>query len=138
MNHDKLATLVGAGTIGLIGICAISLVVGISSMGSSSSVTPVKTESIQKETKKEEDKSDGFHCLSAWDGSHRGVENWVKNNLRDPDSYQHKETRISPVKDGKHVLTMSYRAKNGFGGYVPGLVIADVDNATCKATIISN
>jgi hypothetical protein len=46
MNHDKLATLVGAGTIGLIGICAVSLVVSLSSLGSTpakSSATPVAT-----------------------------------------------------------------------------------------------
>jgi len=46
MNHDKLATLVGAGTIGLIGICAVSVVISLGSLISTpakSSATPVAT-----------------------------------------------------------------------------------------------
>ena len=85
--------------------------------------------------KKAEDTRKGFHCLSGWNGSHYAIEQYVKKNLRDPDSYQHNETLITPVKDGIHTLIMTYRAKNGFGGYVPGMVIATVNNETCKATI---
>ena len=59
----------------------------------------------------------GFHCLSAWDGSHRGVKQYVENNMRDPDSFEHIETSITPVDQaGKHTLLMKYRARNGFGG----------------------
>jgi hypothetical protein len=84
-----------------------------------------------------EKKQKGFHCLSGWDGSHTSVVRWIKNNLKDPDSYQHKETRITPVmKDGKHVLVMEYRAKNSFGGYVINSVMATVDNDSCQATIL--
>jgi hypothetical protein len=86
---------------------------------------------------KAENKRKGFHCLSAYDGAHNGVERWLKNNLRDPDSYKHVETKIAPVKDGKHILITSYRAKNGFGGYVGGVVLAEVNHETCQATIIS-
>jgi len=82
-----------------------------------------------------ENKRKGFHCLSGWNGAHYGVEQYVKKHLRDPDSYQHDETRISPVKDGEHTLLMTYRAKNGFGGYVPGVVVATVNNETCQAII---
>jgi hypothetical protein len=86
---------------------------------------------------KAEEKQKGFHCLSGWDGSHTSVVRWVKNNLKDPDSYQHKETRITPMmKDGKHVLVMEYRAKNSFGGYVINSVMATVDNDSCQATIL--
>jgi hypothetical protein len=85
-----------------------------------------------------ERKRKGFHCLSSWDGSHKGVVKWVKRNLRDPDSYKHVETRITPVKDVAHVLVMEYRARNGFGGYTSGGVIAEVDNNSCKATITSS
>jgi len=46
MNHDKLATLVGAGTIGLIGICAVSAVIGLGSLIS----TPAKSSSTPSVT----------------------------------------------------------------------------------------
>ena len=97
-----------------------------------------KQREIELAQKKEDDKRKGFHCLSGWDGTHRGVESYVKERLRDPDSYQHKETRITPVKNGKHMLVMEYRAKNGFGGYAFGGIIATIDNQSCKATIIQS
>lgn len=91
-----------------------------------------------KAKEKADYRKNGFHCLSGWDGSHRGVEQWLKANLRDPDSYQHINTRITPVDNGKHALVSSYRAKNGFGGYTNGVVIAEVDTDDCRAKIVSN
>jgi len=83
-------------------------------------------------------KRKGFHCLSAWDGSHRGVENYIKDRLKDPGSFEHIETRITPVSpEGTHSLTMKYRAKNGFGGYTVGAAVAVVSNEGCRATILS-
>jgi len=83
-------------------------------------------------------KRKGFHCLSAWDGSHRGVENYIKDRLKDPDSFEHIETRITPVSpEGTHSLSMKYRAKNGFGGYTVGVAVAVVANEGCHATILS-
>jgi hypothetical protein len=74
----------------------------------------------------------GFHCLRPWDGAHNGVERWVKDNLREPDSYEHIETRITPKDEaGRHMLVMKYRARNGFGGMNIESVVATIDNATC-------
>lgn len=54
--------------------------------------------------------------FSAWDGSHYALEKSVKKALKDPDSYQHIETRYSD--DGDHItVVMQFRAKNSFGGY---------------------
>lgn len=86
-----------------------------------------------------ENRRKGFHCLSTWNGSHRGVVNWLKDNLRDPDSYEHIETRITPVNTaGEHTLIMQYRARNGFGGMTVETLTATVQNSNCNATIISN
>lgn len=64
-----------------------------------------------------EDADAGFHCLSSWDGSHPEIVQLVRGELRDPDSFQHIETRVTPVSDqGLHSFTMEYRARNGFGG----------------------
>jgi len=58
---------------------------------------------------------------SSWDGSVRQVERYLKNNLKDPDSYQ--AIAWGPVVDGqtpkgRYHVQHKYRAKNSFGGYV--------------------
>lgn len=81
----------------------------------------------------------GFHCLSSWDGSHRELVNALKKTLRDPDSFEHIETRITPVNDkGFHVLMMNYRARNGFGGMNIGKLAATVKNSDCSFEIVAN
>ncbi len=100
----------------------------------------VAEQKAQREAKvaeqKAEDKRKGFHCLS-YNGAHHGVEKYIKANLRDPASYDHIETKITPVsKKGEHVLIMKYRAKNGFGGMNVESLIATVKNETCRATIM--
>lgn len=66
-------------------------------------------------------------AFSAWDGSHRELERWIKKNIKDPRSYEHIETRFGMDGDTVIVAT-TYRAKNSFGGYV-------VNTATAKARI---
>lgn len=89
----------------------------------------------RKAQEEAEEKQAGFHCLSPWDAAHSGVVKWTKDRLNDPDSFQHVSTRITPVtQDGGHVLLMQYRAKNGFGGVVPGSVIATIRNSDCAIT----
>ena len=92
-----------------------------------------KEEAKRKALAQAENKRKGFHCLSSWDGSHSAVKRAVENSMRNPDSFDHVETRITPVKDGQHVLTMKYRGQNGFGGMNLESVIAKIDNKTCKA-----
>lgn len=58
-----------------------------------------------------------FHCLSSWDGSLRELVSEVKENLREPDSFEHMETRVTRVDAvGVQEIIMRYRARNGFGG----------------------
>lgn len=78
----------------------------------------------------------GFHCLSSWDGSHHEVTRLVKDNLKDPSSFEHVETRITPVNDsGEHALMMQYRANNSFGGKVVGNARATIKNSNCSAVV---
>jgi hypothetical protein len=60
------------------------------------------------------------------------AESLIKKNLRDPDSYQLIE--ITP-KTGK-VVTVRYRAKNGFGGYNVCTAVVECDEGTMR--LISN
>lgn len=89
--------------------------------------------------KQDADRKAGFHCLSKWDGSHRDLVRAVEPSLRDPDSFEHIETRITPVNaKGFHLLTMQYRARNGFGGMAIGTLRATVKNSDCSFEILSN
>jgi len=99
-------------------------------------------EELAKETllaeKKAEEVRKGFHCLSAWNGSHRGIVKATKTVLKDPRSFEHIQTRVTPVQNFKHTLYMDYRAKNGFGGMTVGTVVATYSNASCDIfTIVS-
>jgi hypothetical protein len=83
-----------------------------------------------------EDRRKGFHCLSAWDGSHSGLVEQVKASLRDPASFEHDETSITPVSEkGVHVITMKYRARNGFGGMNVQTAIGTVQQSDCVASL---
>lgn len=86
-----------------------------------------------------ENRRKGFHCLSPIDGSEPDLVAAVKQGLRDPDSYQHIETRVTPVDaSGKHQLMMHYRARNGFGGMMDGVVTATVDPRTCAVRVLDS
>lgn len=56
---------------------------------------------------------------SAWNGGVYQVENYLKNTLKDPDSYEGIEwSNVIKNNDGTFVVRHKYRAKNSFGGYV--------------------
>lgn len=61
------------------------------------------------------------------DGSHFQLTRHIKKNLKDPDSYEHIETRYGIEGDTVNLAT-TYRAKNSFNGFV-------VSTATAKANI---
>lgn len=104
-----------------------------------SGVSEMEAAESQKAKQEEEEKHrKGFHCLSAWDGSQRDLEKYVKDHLRDPDSYEHIETRIAPVSDvGTHNVAMQYRARNGFGGMTIGSATGVITNDGCKLVTAS-
>ena len=90
-----------------------------------------------KAAEQAENKRKGFHCLEP-DGSHFEVKKYVKKQMRDPESFEHIETRVVPVNDkGQHTLTMKYRARNGFGGMTVGSALAAFNNSDCAATVLS-
>lgn len=99
---------------------------------------PTKEDLAKQANERAEDRRKGFHCLSGWDGSHTAVKSSIKEKMRDPSSFEHIETKITPIDEkGNHVLYMKYRAKNGFGGMNVATAKAVIDNSSCKATILS-
>lgn len=75
----------------------------------------------------------GLHCLSAWDGANRDLVRQVKASMREPDSFEHIDTRIYGNDDGEHGLWMKFRARNGFGGMNIEKVYARIDHESCTA-----
>ena len=57
----------------------------------------------------------------------------LKQNLRNPDSFQKVSSGISNMSD-EHVIALEYRAENGFGGMNVGHAYLTIDNSTCKPT----
>ena len=85
-----------------------------------------------------EERHRGFHCLSSWDGNHRGMTELIKAKLNDPDSMETRETRIALVNSKvQHRIIVNFTARNAFGGVVRSRAFGLVDNETCEATITS-
>ncbi|MER9859140.1 MULTISPECIES: hypothetical protein [unclassified Mesorhizobium] len=81
---------------------------------------------------------DGLQCFSGWDGSSGELVRMVTGRLRDPDSFQHSETKTSkPDKSGHPTVLMEYRAKNGFGGYTVGYATGSLNISDCTVTNFS-
>lgn len=130
--RDKASDAAGIG-------CALLILLGIPYLIMRQCSTPPPTaEQIRADAAKaEEDQRRGFHCLSGWDGSNASLVQQVKNQLREPDSFEHIETRITPEVNGKHNITMEYRARNGFGGMNVATAVGTVDHQTCEAILTS-
>ena len=98
--------------------------------------TATRTESAQDAEKRRK----GFHCLSAWDGGHNGLNELVKARLNDPGSFEMHETKIAPVtpySGGKHAIIVDFSAKNALGGRVRHSARGAVDPGTYEPTLIS-
>lgn len=130
--------MAGIGLVALFGIGLIGNLINPPSEASEVSATSAPTPDYAA-IEEAEKRNAGFHCLSAWDGSHRELVNALKNTLREPDSFEHIDTRITPVSDeGYHVLMMNYRARNGFGGMNVGRLAATVKNSDCSFEVVAN
>lgn len=68
--------------------------------------------------------------FSSWDGSLPSFVDYIKENMNDPDSFDHVETTFRNDSDGMTVR-MKYRGKNGFNATV-------TQTATCKVDYEGN
>lgn len=74
--------------------------------------------------------------FSAWDGSHRQLERYIKKNLKNPDSYEHVETRY--FDQGDHIIIKTkYRATNSFNALILETASARASIDGMKVTILS-
>ena len=93
-------------------------------------------EEKREATEEAEDLRKGFHCLSEVTGRHYGMEELIKDQLKDPGSFDEADTLIGPVENGEHTIRVDYRARNSLGGMVFGSAVGAVDTETCRARFI--
>jgi hypothetical protein len=100
-----------------------------------------KKERIAKELKVEQEQQKKRNQIvqkqfSPWDGSHPKLSNIIEKSCRNPDSYEHIETRFRD--EGNYIFVVTnYRAENGFGGMSLGKVTAKVDLSGNVIEIVS-
>ncbi len=78
----------------------------------------------EKETKAKTEKFTA-DCISGYDGSCRTLVALVKQNLKDPASFEHIETTFW-CQEKYSIVSMKYRARNEFGGFVVEVVKAKI------------
>jgi hypothetical protein len=87
----------------------------------------------EKAKKERQDRIDA--AFSPWDGKCATLVEMVKDNMEDPGSFKHVETRY--WDQGNTIrIKMTFRGKNGFGGVVTNGVTADWDLTTDMITIV--
>lgn len=92
-----------------------------------------RAEEAGKQAAAEEESRSGLHCLSPWNGSYRALVTAVEPTMRNPDSFEHIETRITRLdSDGNHNALMTFRAENGFGGMNVETAFALVRGGDCQ------
>ena len=97
----------------------------ISPIGTSIKLTPDPEQLL--ENRKQAERSNKIRMqFSAWDGSHGMLKRWIKDNMNDPDSFDHIQTTYADR--GKYILIqMKFRGKNAFGAKVISVVTAKAD-----------
>jgi hypothetical protein len=121
----------------LFGLLIISLIAANDqnkSINSSKTDSKVNTDTIPDDTIVVESEPQALHDqqvedfkknLSGWDGSCLKLVRYVKNDLNDPDSFEHVDTGFWIIKDHA-VVIMKYRAKNAFGALIVTSIKAKV------------
>lgn len=108
-------------------------------------VEPVKTEVKKEEVKEvkktpeeiEKEKHDKWieNQFSAWNGSHKALVELIKENMNDPKSFEHVETKYR-VENNDLIIVMQYRGKNAFNATITEYVKAKASYKDNTITII--
>ena len=74
--------------------------------------------------------------FSSWDGSHKTLTEYIKNNMNDAKSYEHVETKYNDNGDTIYIVT-KFRGNNAFGAKVIGVCEATANTETGDLTNIN-
>lgn len=100
-------------------------------------MSAIRKEFAQKATNTPITKEKFESVLSNWDGSLPSLVDFTKDNLNNPDSFEHVETGYS-IKDGYVKVRMIYRGKNAYNALVKGVIIVKTDGNGKLLEIISS
>ncbi|MNK08397.1 hypothetical protein D3C87_263320 [compost metagenome] len=87
------------------------------------------SENIESETVQDGSEKDINKQFSPWDGSHFKLEEYVKNNMKNPDSYEHVSSEYK-ARDNYLEVHLTYRGTNSYNAVVTEKVIAKCDLST--------
>ena len=134
---DKMMVMKQLAWIGGIGLVVFAIIAGEADEEEKPDILanfPTSTANATREVEPTQAKpQSGEHCLSGWDGANRDLVRQVKATMRDPDSFEHIDTRIYGNDKGEHGLWMTFRARNGFGGMNVEKIYARIDHESCNA-----
>lgn len=121
-----------------IGVLLVLGIIQINSNDNQPSKDPalLAAEAAAKERNRELDRKAGKHC-QGYRGEARNLSGLVKQKLRNPASFEHVSTTLSPAEDGVHAAVMKYRATNGFGAVDAYVAVGEVRKSDCSARVIS-
>lgn len=71
----------------------------------------------EEEFESDEKITDVNKQFSSWNGAHIKLQDFIKENMKDPSSYEHVETKYKNLGDVLIVVT-KYRGKNSFGALI--------------------
>ncbi len=75
--------------------------------------------------------------FSSWDGSHKALKRATKEQLKNPDSFDHIETQYALIDTTSYRVVMKYRATNSFNAIITEAVQVDFsieDNSVIQAS----
>lgn len=64
--------------------------------------------------------------VSSYDGSCKPLNDYIKQQMNDPSSFEHDRTFITPLLNGNYQVKTIFRGKNAFGGVVLNSVFAEI------------
>jgi hypothetical protein len=86
----------------------------------------VLTEHAKDSIKEEKQVTQIVKQFSTWDGSHIKLTKYIKENMNDPDSFEHIDTKYF-IQKNSIVIIERFRGKNVYGGLVANMIEAKVD-----------
>lgn len=120
-----------------VGAILLLAILGINSCSQRQQIEDER-EAKEQAAKNTEDRRKGFHCIDPFFGYSTALVDAVKARLRDPDSFEHDETSITPAgPDGAHTIIMSFRAKNGFGGVNRSVAVGKLSHESCAVVSVA-
>ena len=113
----------------------IAIIIGLGGLAAFSDSSPPATKSAPEKVKRTD--LYGGCLLRGLNNLSQNFSGLVKNQLRNPKSFEHVRTSPGIIKDGILPVTMTYRATNGFGAIDTAVATGEIKINGCGARVVS-